>query len=372
MIYCFDKSAPFIYINDEITLAKLKNDCIFFDANNNIFYDSNNNEISIRNKIIFPRTGYLQLRNMNNVISELGGIPIISNEELNMIESWPNYYKTLRKMEIMKGQNLIDSKNIEYIERIYGSEIFIKTKEKNFSSPIPISLLKDPECAFYKTLKHHRDDDFIISEKVNIVNDRYGKKEYRCIIINNEIYNISRFTVNLLHSIDKNILDKLNQIITKINRKLPACYVVDLFEYYDMHGNIQVDVNEFNPINTSGIYLYNSIIEKSDDLLHSDILNVSTEFKKEPRNYSLNGSIINDRNNFYDIPKSFSANLKNMCVSGNFDTCFCSFRITEKDFANHDSIIDYSLLSSITSDKDLSSHSNPFDGIEGLQKILKL
>ena len=39
---------------------------------------------------------------MNEVIKEIGGIPIMDNEELNIIYDWPNYYSTIRKTKILK------------------------------------------------------------------------------------------------------------------------------------------------------------------------------------------------------------------------------------------------------------------------------
>ncbi len=53
----------------------------------------------------------------------------------------------------------------------------MKTKEKKFSGVIDIDLLKDEECVFYKALSNHKEDEFIISEKIDIKCDQYGKKE---------------------------------------------------------------------------------------------------------------------------------------------------------------------------------------------------
>lgn len=90
---------------------------------------------------------------------------------------------------------------------------------------IPTKLLLDEECAFYKTLLHHLDDEFIISRKANIVEDEYGKKEYRCFVVNNEIYNISRFTTSVLHDIDFKILNEATKIIESLKEVFPNFYV---------------------------------------------------------------------------------------------------------------------------------------------------
>ena len=189
---------------------------------------------------------------MNDEIIKRGGIPILSNDDIDMIESWPNYYSTERKCKIFKGKDLVNSDIVKEIEETYGEEIFFKTKVKNFSAIIPVSLLLDEECVLHKTLMHHLEDDFIISKKVNVAEDTYGSKEYRCFVVNNEIYNISRCTTTILHGIEPEVLEFAKSIVEKLKGVFPDYYVLDLFEYQvDGHNNI--DVLEFNPIHAAGL-----------------------------------------------------------------------------------------------------------------------
>ena len=90
-----------------------------------------------------------------------------------------------------------------------------------------------------------------------------GTKEYRCVVIDGKIYNISRFTFFQNHKIENKVLDFASNIV----KNYPGTYVVDLME--DSKGLI--DIVEFNPIEASGMYLYNSICDMSLDLKHDNI-----------------------------------------------------------------------------------------------------
>lgn len=342
MIYCFDTRSPWDYTKKEIAISKKNGNGMLYDSSLKKFIDYEGNIINIKDKLVFPRTGVSQIYDINNEIVNQGGVPVVSNEQINIIENWPNYYFDKRKSKIIKGYELIDIDIIKEIEVSYGQEIFIKTKLKNFSGIIPIELLLDKECAFYKTLLHHLDDDFIISKKVNIAEDEYGKKEYRCFVVNNEIYNISRFTTSILHNIDFKILNELQKIVENLKGEFPNFYVLDLFEY-QIDGKNYIDIVEFNPIHSSGPYLYNSCIMKSDDILHLNLKKISYEFFDKIEEYTTVGQVFNDRSNLYDIPNSFSNHLRSICMNGNIGITWThDFDICESDFARHNPIFDFS------------------------------
>jgi len=114
-------------------------------------------------------------------------------------------------------------------------------------------------CAFYRTLEYHLEKEFIISEKVEIAEDDYGKKEYRCFVIDGEIANISRFTVDVFHEIEEEILRKLQEILRQLGEVFPKDFVVDIFQYRKENREY-IDVVEFINILSSGLFLNNSFM----------------------------------------------------------------------------------------------------------------
>lgn len=335
MLYCFDKRLNFDYTEGEIAVTKLNNNGIYYDSIKKIFTDYNGNEIDIKDKVIFSRTGSTQIYDMNREIEKNGGIPIVGSEEVKQVDSWPNHYNTKRKTIILTGRDLLDHSIITKIETEFGKEIFFKTREKDFHDIIQLDLLKDLESAFYKTLTHHLDDEFIISEKVNIESDKYGLKEYRCFVVNNQLMNISRMTVNLFHTVEEEIIETAQEIIKNLElSNYPDYYSFDIF-VYKKSGQRVIDVVEFNPIHAAGLYLYNSVIEKSTDYAHKNQNNIAREFIDSIDECSTEGDVINDRDNDYNRPNSFSKDLRSICITGELGLEFTTYRITKKDYARH-------------------------------------
>lgn len=260
-------------------------------------------------------------------------------------------YNTIRKIKILKGKDLIESDTIDRLEKTYGEKIFFKTVEKDFSSVIPIELLKDQECAFYKALQYHLEKEFIVSEKVVIQEDKYGKKEYRCFVIDGEIANISRFTTDIFHEIEEEILTRLQEIVRQVKDVLPKYFVVDVFEY-QKNDKKYIDVVEFNGIYSSGPYLYNSIMKKSEDLLHKNKRKISHIFMDTLDECMEDGLVLNERDNLYDDPKSFSHDLRNICLLGSIDGWCHDSIVSVEDFKRHEPGIWFGDFQKIT-DEDL-------------------
>lgn len=208
-------------------------------------------------------------------------------------------------------------------------------------------MLLDRECAFYKALLYHLDDDFIISKKVNILEDEYGQKEYRFFVINNEVYNISRCTTSILHRIDSDILNEALRVIESLKGVFPGYYVVDLMEY-ELDKKRYIDVVEFNTISSSGLYLYNSCLKKSSDLLHQDINKIAEEFADNIDKCSTLGKVLNDASNLYNMKDSFANHLRSICLFGTPEMGdIIDFDICNKDFARKTPIIDFSKMISL-------------------------
>lgn len=335
MLYCFDKRMKFEYSKREMALSKINQNGILYDSDLRIFTDFSGNKIDITSKEIFPRTGVCQIYEMNDEIVKQGGLPVVSSSQIDVLTSWPMYYHTTRKIQVLKGKDLINLDIISKLEKEYGKEIFFKTKEKNFSDVIKVDLLKDKKCIFYKTLSYHLDEEFIISEKVDIVEDEYGLKEYRCFVVDNQIYNISRFTTTILHEIEEGVLQKAEEVLGNMKEIFPTCYVMDLLEY-QKDGKSYLDVVEFNPIHSSGLYLYNSVMEKSTDLLHRNKKSISTEFIDTVEECTIQGKVVNDRTNLYEIPNSFSNDLRSIYLTGDRGVIFAAdVHLTSEDYFNH-------------------------------------
>lgn len=355
MFYCYDERVPLDFYEKEIEVAKKKGQAVFYNGVDG-FKDSFGKKIDIKDKVIIPRTFIAQITDINEIIEEHGGILAVSGIDNETILNWPNYYQTKRKTIILSGEDLVMESTISELEKAFGDKIFLKTKDKNFSSVIPISLLKDKECNFYKALLNHLSDNFIVSSAVVILEDEFGLKEYRCFVLNDEVANISRFTESVFHSIGQDVLDRAREIVASVKGVMPSFYVVDLIEY-EVDGNKEIDVVEFNPIQSSGIYLYNSAIDVSEDILHKNKEHLPFEYLDTLDKCSSEGTMVNERKQIYNVQKSFANTLLAICTLGTSEIGFVrNVTITEEDYALHGPKIDLSSFNQIKTDFDLNAN----------------
>lgn len=300
--------------HDELNVGvvyKQKEDC---------FVDIKGNEISVRGKMIMPYTGVFQIEDLIKAIKRHGGIPIISEESLSQTSNWLNAYQTKRRAQIVTGKALLDEDFIKYIEEYYGKEIFFKTVNKDYSSLLNTDFLKDDESLVVRALKHHLNDLFIISEKLDILEDDKGPLEYRCFVINKKVINISRITDTIMHSIDKNVLEAAQKIVDDIDyEKFPESFVVDICYCVNKNRSF-FDVVEFNSIAGSGTYLYNTLLSfDTTNILHDDIRIVAPEKQKYLSELVETGKINITPSKLFDAHKSFARTLKNIRLMGKKD-----------------------------------------------------
>jgi len=354
MYYCYNiKKGLF---DDEMKYAKDLGSYLFYDKEKDLFLDKDDNIVDIKGKKIFPRTGAIQSPKLLEALMRHEADSILNIDDYQRTLNWPKYIKTERRNIIMNGQQIIE--NPEKIVELFGKDkIFFKTKNKNYSDIIDVYKFLDKNSSFYKTLYEHQLDDFIISDVVNIIEDKIGKLEYRAFIIEGEIYNISRIHDYLLESIPKIVLKKLKDTINYLkDTNFPKSYVIDLFVTKDKNEKIIVDILECNPIIGSGTYLYNSIFSKSTDLLHEcpsasiPIEKIKygpvTEYGYDIKNKSI-PSIC------YNLPGGFAADLASFSLLGTKSSKNQYFHFSSENQFNLTNI-NNSSLKPITSDLDLS------------------
>lgn len=282
MFYCFNEISN--TFKEEIEYAKSIDRYIYYNEMKDIFLDKAGNEIDITNLLIFPRSKIQRSRKLIASIIKKKGISIMEEYDFDKTLNWPYYINTKRRNMIISGRQII-AKN-ELITDIFDKgQILFKTKEKNFSRIIDISLITGGDLIYSKTIEEHQDDDFIISEPIDIIKDEFGPLEYRTFIVNQEILNISRISKTLSPSIPKEVIDKI--IETKESLKetdFPKSYVIDIVIYLDKDGKKVIDVLECNPVIASATFPYNSIFGKSKNLEYPNIPQEKTSNNIQTRN----------------------------------------------------------------------------------------
>lgn len=315
--YCYSiKKGLF---DKEMEYAKSLGVYLYYDQDEDKFYDKNNLLVDIKDKLIFPRTGALQAKDLVEAIINHGGISLVNQDDYEKTLNWPYYLKTIRKNIVLSGSEILE--NPQYIINMFNSDtVFFKTKFKNFSQIIKTTEFLKNDSPFINALKEHLHEDFIISDAVSIVHDEYGPLEYRAFIVRGEIFNISRISDNLLCRIPTEILNKLQSIIASLKEtEFSDSYVIDLFVYKNQTDETEIDVLECNPIIASGTYLYNSIFEKSKDLKHNcPSASIPTEKIQydSGEEYSFNAINESTPSIYYNLPGGFAADLTSFSIFG--------------------------------------------------------
>lgn len=285
MLYCFN-AKHFInndQTNKEIEYAISKKLFIYFDEKEQVFKDENDNIVDVYNKEVFPVSFILQLPALIESLTKNGAIIPNTIEQIHTIEEWYNHLVPKRNMISFTGNMLNDHELLTYISEVFGHnpEVFFKTVKKDFNGIIDLTELYEEESDLRKAIKLHEEEEFILSEKVEVNEDELGKQEYRIFIYQGKIMNISRITDTTYHTIPEELIEYIEELLTSIPRNFPKSFVLDIFSYGNMY-----DILECNPMEASGRYLYNSIFSVSQDLTHTNIESIPEEKDSTKVSYS--------------------------------------------------------------------------------------
>ena len=285
MLYCFNAK----HFNDnertnkEIEYAIRRKVFIYYAEQEEVFKDENDSIVDVHNKEVFPVSFIFQLPALIQALTDNGAIIPNTQEQIHMVEEWYNHIVTNRNMISFTGEMLDDPEFLNYIYEVFGQnpEVFLKTAKKDFNGLIDLTELYDENSDLRKAFKYHEDEEFILSEKVEINQDEIGNQEYRIFIYKGRIMNISRITDTVYHTIPQDLIDYVEELLSRLPRNFPRTFVLDVFSYQHMY-----DVLECNRIEASGRYLYNSVFSISEDLTHTNIESIPEEKDSTKVSYS--------------------------------------------------------------------------------------
>ena len=313
MLYCFnakhfDNSER---TNKEIEYAISKKIFIYYDEQAQVFKDENDNIVDVHNQEVFPVSFVFQLPTLIKALTDNGAIIPNTMEQIHMVEEWYDHLYTERNLISFRGDMINDLEFLYFLEEVFhrNPEVFLKTVKKDFNGLIDLSELFDEQSDLRRAFRYHEDEEFILSEKVEINEDEMGREEYRIFIYKGRIMNISRITDTTYHTVPDSLIEYVEELLTKIPRNFPRSFVLDVFSYGHMY-----DILECNPIEASGRYLYNSVFSISNDLTHSNIEAIPeekdpSEVSYEPKEVMRPSTLVNIQGTFakdYDDIKKYN------------------------------------------------------------------
>ncbi len=258
---------PFKCRKEAYEYSFTQNNVCYYDEETDKFYDRNGQEFDVKNKRILIKSGIQELNLILQAILEKRGIPVNRVQDLKRICNWNQEVSTERITFTVTGKVLLESEEIKQkIVEMAGEtgKFFLKTKKKDFSSLIYVEELFNSNLGLLEALKIHAEDEFIISEEIEIVKDDLGNLEYRCFVIDGEICNISRPLFLTYHSISKEVEKAAQKLLDKIKKisDFPSTFCLDFMQCQIPRTNVIIyDFVELNPLEATGEYLYNTRFE---------------------------------------------------------------------------------------------------------------
>lgn len=363
MLYCFNghEFKDHKQANNDIKYAKSKNVFIYYDEQEDTFKDTNDNIVNVEGQMVIPSSFVFQLPKMIEALEKAKAIIPNTNEDIKKVEEWYKYVETQRLIMPFTGSDVKDPEFLNFIIEMFKDKmsVFLKTRNKDFNGIIDIEDLVNEDSDLRKAFAYHEDEEFIISERVEINEDELGQEEYRFLVFNGQILNVSRITDTTYHKIPIEAIEYANRVIESLPKSFPRTFTLDIFSYQNMY-----DIIEFNPLEASGRYLYNSIFTASDDLTHEDIECIPEERDKEEVSYEVTkdlkastlkkvqGTFAQD----YDDIKRYGKRVEGFVhihglpegVKINIDELFANMTLLEEENEFHD--LDQSYKKSLTND----------------------
>lgn len=264
-----DSREKFFYqrAQENVMLAKQKGKLLLFDLRTQTFIDCNGNAIDISGKEIFPRCKIQESERLLNAIENNGGNSIVTQADSKIVESWFEYIDIQRKfLRTTFGEV---KKNLHFYEKEFGNRFFLKTVKKQFSNICQIIQMGEFKILFsvvghslfgMNMLISNNSTPVLVTDALSIIEDDYGKREWRVFVVKGKIWCISRASDDLV-DIEPYVIEKIQRKIEQLLEIsiFPSSYCVDFFEY-DNNGEVVFDICEFNPIECSGVYRNNDLV----------------------------------------------------------------------------------------------------------------
>ena len=292
----------------DMSIAKKIGKFAILDKESGLFYDHNNQQISLTDKVVFPRCIIPDITLLLNKLEESKAKSVVNNEELQKVYSWPHhiqplyrdvysstygeflqnfstykqqlgkvFFKTQSKYINCEVLNVINLQNLNFTSVESDDEL---TQNDNdvanmFSEPTYI-VMSDKVKGFndhrFNNLK--KDTPVFVSKKLDIAKNKEYQHipiEYRTFVIDGKFVTSQSWVPN--RNVPHEVTNLVQQTIDNLPQSWPKAFVLDILEF-KQDGHNFYDICEFNPISCSGyedgssIFLLENKLPKSEMQYH--------------------------------------------------------------------------------------------------------
>lgn len=226
---------------------------LYYDEDKKIFTNRSNRKKNITGKEVVIISDGQNIRKVSNAISEAQAINYNTAEDYKKVKGWYKYIEPKRLLLEFTGNMINDINFLRCIKKIFGpsSMVHFSSSARDFSKDIYLYDLLEYDSPIRIALTHHLFDTFIISEKMVINEDEYGKEEYDVLVEKGAIANIIRtqeFPFNI--AISAEVVDAVNDILLHMPKNYPNTFVLRVASYQNMYEIVELiplELYDMNP-----------------------------------------------------------------------------------------------------------------------------
>lgn len=233
--------------------------------------DQKTQTINLECKQVFLRATCSTTVGAMELLNRLGADLVETMEDIHAIEHWDSLSLSKRQIFSVQSDSLFAAAYPSQIEEflVATPQVFIKSREKNFCVQLPSRKLLEGNAEVLAFFREHNlscNNEFMLSELLEVKSDSLGPKEARFFVLNGMIANASRTIHSIQHNVPRRFLEKgihLAKSVSAAQSAFPRNYVIDIGEF-TKEGEAFLDIVEMNPVTSSLCYVNNSIFTMED------------------------------------------------------------------------------------------------------------
>lgn len=240
MYYCSNKKN---LNNPNIKKLIPRSSYLYYDESKKIFTNRSNRKKNIKDKEVVVISDGQNINALYNAIIHAEAINYNSIEDYKKTEEWYRYIEPKHLLLEFTGNMINDIDFLRYIKKIFGFDFIIhfSTSTRDFSKDIYLYELLIFDSPIRLALNLHPHDTFIISEKIEINEDEYGKEEYDVLIEKGTIANIIRTQETPAgYLVSEKVVEEINNLLIHIPKKFPDTFILRVASFQNMYEIVEL------------------------------------------------------------------------------------------------------------------------------------
>lgn len=234
MLYCTDKRNL-----EGNTIKKIipRNKRIYYDQEQDLFFNQDNKPVSIKDRIVMPISNPQSLNEFYSLLQAQGALFTNNLEDVEKIENWAEYIETYRRVVLVEQSDLADSAILRYLAEVFASESEVYLTVSHESKPYDLVSIVNGDIPSLSSTS----TNLLLSEKIDINEDEYGKIEYQVLVERGKLMNLSR-TVDTEEYIEtpREVFEFVFRFLESLPKRFPKTFILRIASTKNMYDIMDI------------------------------------------------------------------------------------------------------------------------------------